>query len=440
MQQFWLISADMGYGHYRAIYPLHEVAYKGYILNANNMPDSSPKEKRLWSRIRLGYEFLSRATKLPLVGVLFLKLLNNLLYIPSLYPLSDGSSSTYQVRYLRNKIRKGLAHSVTSQIMNPELPLITSFYSVAIAAEMSGHKNIYCIICDTDINRVWVSENPAVSRIIYFVPGSVSEKRLNTYGVPTENIKLTGFPLPIELLGNRSLNTLKENLTRRLIALDPECRFYSIYKPSLNAYLEYDKALLKNPCSNKQPLTITFVVGGAGAQKEIGKQIAISLIRKIKEGEVRLNLVAGTRSDICDYFLQLKNELASGNENINIIWSKETGSYFERFNKCLATTDVLWTKPSELTFYCALGLPIIISPPIGPQEKCNRRWLRETGAGLKQLNLRYTNQWLNDLLINGRLAEAAWLGFLKARKCGTFNILDYLEKGSFIESNDPLKR
>ena len=104
------------------------------------------------------------------------------------------------------------------------------------------------------------------------------------------------------------------------------------------------------------------------------------------------------------------------------------------------TTDILWTKPSELSFYCALGIPIIMTPAIGPQEKCNRRWLREIGAGIKQQDPEYANQWLFDLLNRGRLAEAAWNGFLKARKYGTYNIIDFLESGSFTSSNDPLKR
>jgi hypothetical protein len=81
-----------------------------------------------------------------------------------------------------------------------------------------------------------------------------------------------------------------------------------------------------------------------------------------------------------------------------------------------------------------------MTPAIGPQEKFNRRWLRETGAGIKQKNPEFVNQWLFDLLSKGRLAEAAWLGFLKARKFGTYNIIDFLDKGTFVSSNDPLSR
>jgi hypothetical protein len=438
--RFWLISADMGYGHLRAIYPLKNLAYDGEILNANKMPHASVKERRLWNSMLNAYEFVSRAVKLPLIGRFFSGFLDSVLYIPKYYPFSDRSYSTYQVRYLRRRIKNGLTNGVLDQIESPGMPLITSFYAIAIAAEISGHKNIFSIICDTDINRVWVAEKASTSNIVYFASGSVSEQRLISYGVPEEKIQLTGFPLPLELLGNRSLNILKTDLIGRLKTLDPNGIFYNLYKHSINAFLPYEDSIRSVPDSDERCVTITYSVGGAGAQKEIGEKIALSLSKKINDGQVKLNLVAGIRTDVRDYFYNVKKRYAPDNENICIIWANDNNRYFEIFNNCLHTTDILWTKPSELSFYCALGIPIIITPPIGPQEKSNRHWLREIGAGFKQQNPEYTDQWLFDLLKKGRLAEAAWLGFLKARKYGTFNIIDYLEKGSFVKSNDPLKR
>jgi hypothetical protein len=438
--KFWLISADMGYGHQRAIFPLKDLAYDREILNANKMPHASAIERRLWKNMLTTYEFVSRAVKLPLIGRFFSRFLDSLLYIPKYYPFSDRSDSTYQVRYLRRRIKNGLTNSILDQIESPVMPLITSFYTIAIAAEIAGHKKIFCIICDTDINRVWVAENASSSSIVYFASGSVSEQRLISYGVPEENIQLTGFPLPLELLGDRSLNILKNDLIRRLKNLDPDGVFYNLYKHSINAFIPYEESNSIVTDTVERFVTITFSVGGAGAQKEIAEEIVSSLSIKISNGQVRLNLVAGIRTDVRDYFYDVKERYAPDNDNICIIWASDNNRYFELFNNCLHTTDILWTKPSELSFYCALGIPIIITPPIGPQEKCNRHWLREIGAGYKQQNPEYTDQWLFDLLKKGRLAEAAWLGFLKARKYGTYNILDFLENGSFVSSNDPLKR
>lgn len=439
-ENFWLVSADMGYGHQRAIYPLKALSVSGKILNANTSQYATPREHRLWKELLSIYEFMSRAGKLPLIGSFISKMLDRLLYIPKFYPFKDRSNSTLQVRYLKLRIKKGLCKGILEEIKNPNLPVITSFYVSAIAAEMAEHESVYCIICDTDLSRVWVAENARTSSIIYFASGTVSAQRLLSYGVPEKNILLTGFPLPLELLGDRSLDTLKTNLINRLKNLDPNGLFYSLYKHSINAFLRYDENTEISSQSQKRLITITYAVGGAGAQKEIGKQITQSLIKKIHNGEVKLNLVAGTRTELRDYFLKVKTEVADNDSNVQIIWAEDNESYFDAFNQCLHTTDILWTKPSELSFYCALGIPIIMTPAIGPQEKCNRRWLWETGTGFKQRNPEYTDQWLFDLINKGRLAEAAWLGFLKARKYGIYNILDFFEKGTFSSSNDPLKR
>jgi hypothetical protein len=261
-----------------------------------------------------------------------------------------------------------------------------------------------------------------------------------SYGVNERNILLTGFPLPLELLGDRSLNILRKNLQRRLRVLDPEGAFNNLFSHSINAFLKNEENLSEVNDFQKTPLTITYAVGGAGAQKEIGRHIMLSLKKEINEGRVRLNLIAGTRKDLRDYFEKSKFEIVADNINVNILWAGSNDSYFNLFNETLHGTDILWTKPSELSFYCALGIPIIMTPAIGPQEKCNRRWLREIGAGIKQQNPEYTNQWLFDLLRKGRLAEAAWNGFLKGRKFGTYNIIDFLETGTFAASNNPLRR
>jgi hypothetical protein len=437
--KYWLVTAQMGYGHHRAIHPLKALSHESKILNINTSPAATVKERRLWKEMLGMYEFMSRAGKLPLIGGLISRILDRLLYIPKFYPIQDSSNSTFQVRYLRRSIKNGLCNGTLYQIKLPVLPMLTSFYAAAIAAEMELHKEIYCIICDTDINRVWVSEYPAESRIIYFASGTVSAQRLLSYGVPEKNIVLTGFPLPLELIGDRSLNLLRFNLNRRLVNLDPNGSFYDFYKHSINALLHYDNYRLHNLISQDVSVTITYAVGGAGAQKETGRQIAISLADKIKAGEVKLNLIAGTRTELKDYFVKVRSEMGD-NPNIRIIWAKDNETYFDLFNECLKTTDILWTKPSELSLYCALGIPIIMSPAIGPQEKCNQKWLREIGAGFKQQNPELTHQWLFDMINKGRIAEAAWNGFLKARKYGTYNIIDFLENGTFTSSNDPLKR
>ena len=54
------------------------------------------------------------------------------------------------------------------------------------------------------------------------------------------------------------------------------------------------------------------------------------------------------------------------------------------FNALMRETDVLWTKPSELCFYAGLGIPIVMSPPLGAHEEHNQTALMRAGAGYPQ--------------------------------------------------------
>ena len=149
----------------------------------------------------------------------------------------------------------------------------------------------------------------------------------------------------------------------------------------------------------------------------------------LRSGRVRLNLVAGVRPEVRDTFEQVKAEVTPGNGNLRILYGRDKNEYFRAFSSLMREMDILWTKPSELSFYCGLGLPVIVAPTIGCQETYNRRWLLEIQAGIDQEAPEYTAEWLADLLESGRLAEAAWNGYLHVRKTGTFAIRDLLAAG-----------
>ena len=123
-------------------------------------------------------------------------------------------------------------------------------------------------------------------------------------------------------------------------------------------------------------------------------------------------------------------------KNVNILYQEDKLGYFKEFNKILRSTDILWTKPSELTFYSGLGLPIIMSEPIGYQEKYNREWLLEIGAGINSKNPEYVDEWLFDWLASGWLAEAAMQGFMDAPTMGTYNIENIVLHNKISEIED----
>jgi hypothetical protein len=431
----WVVSADMGYGHQRAIYPLRDIADEG-VITVGSSEAISKSEQKLWKRLLNAYEFFSRAKGVPVVGPPFFSMLDSMMRIPSFYPMRNLSNTTFQVNLLESLIEKGLCKGMLEKTSTKNIPIITSFYASAIAADKKGFNKVYCIICDADINRVWVAKDPWESRVEYFAPCGKAAQRLKAYGVSDERIHLTGFPLPSELLGDENLSVLKKDLAQRLFYLDPKGKFWARHGRNVEHFLGKENCVFRND----RKLTITYAVGGAGAQKEIGGQIAKSLKEKLKSGEIRLILIAGIRKEVNEYFESVKKEIDTDGDNVKIIFSESLQEYFDLFNNALRETDILWTKPSELSFYCALGIPILMSPIIGSQEKFNRKWLHEIQAGIRQENPDYTDQWLYDLLNRGTLAESAWDGFLKARKLGTFKIKQVLEKGYLEKVTDPVMR
>jgi hypothetical protein len=434
-EKYWIVTANMGYGHLRATYPLRKYAEDRIIIDGFEI-DVSPKERKRWKRILNIYESFSRAKGIPFIGNYLFNLLDAFLQIPSYYPIRDLSNSTFQVNYLRSNISKGLCSGMLDKVRTKNIPVIASFYASAVAVDLRSFQSVFCIICDADINRVWVAKDPYESRIEYFAPCDKAAQRLRTYGVPTDRIYTTGFPLPEELLGGRELPVLKKNLRKRLAHLDPSERFKTLHGKNVQYFLGNETY---TP-STEDRLTIMYAVGGAGAQKEIGGKIANSLKDDIRGNTVRLILVAGTRKEVRDYFEKVKSDVAPGADGITVIYSEDITTYFDLFNAALANTDILWTKPSELSFYCALGLPIIMTPPIGSQEKFNAKWLYEIQAGIRQENPDYTHEWLFEKLNKGVIAEAAWSGFLKARKLGLYKILDVIRTGKITQDHSPLLR
>ena len=408
----YIISVSMGYGHQRAAFPLRELAPENKVILANDYQAIPEKDRSIWQTSRRLYEFISQFRKIPFFGDFLFFVLDQFQKIQSFYPKRDLSKPNFQLEQTYSLIKKGWGRDLINKLKEKPLPIVSTFFSPAFMAERFGYPgNVFCLICDADVSRSWAPLRPKRSKIKYLVPTSRAAERLKLYRVKPENIFLTGFPLPLENIGTKNLEVLRRDVAQRIVKLDPKRKFFDHYEALIKKYLG------KSPSKVSRPLTIIFAVGGAGAQKELAVQIAKSLAKKIKGKEVKLILVAGIREEVKKYFERKIRGIA-----VEILFEKEIGKYFEQFNKALRKADILWTKPSELSFYCALGLPIIIAPPLGSQEKFNKEWLLQLGAGIPQKNPLFTNEWLFDFLDRGLLAEAALQGFIEAEKLGTINI------------------
>jgi len=317
--------------------------------------------------------------------------------------------------------KRGLLRDLIERLRAKPLPLVCTFFLPAFAAELHDYPGeIYVVVCDADIARVWAPRDPKHSRIKYFAPNGRVVERLKLYGVREENIFLTGFPMPKELVGGEKAEIIKTDLLARICNLDPKRIFWSRYSKTLRAALGGSCLLTRT-----HPLTLTFSVGGAGAQKRIAVEALRAVRTLVRRGKMRVVLVAGTKKAAANYFQESVREMGLNGElgrGVHILYTKTRREYFPAFTKLLRETDILWTKPSELSFYTGLGIPIIMAPPIGSQEDFNRIWIFNVGGGTDQLDPSHMEEWLMDWVNSGALARMAWNGFIEAPTHGAFRI------------------
>jgi len=422
----WIISVSMGYGHQRTAYPLRDFGVGGKTINANDYQGIPKRDKRIWESTRIFYEFMSDFKKIPLVGDFSFYLYNKFQEIPAFYPKRDLSKPTFSLKKIFSVIKKGWGKDLVQKLelnnekLKERLPLITTFFTPAFMAEEFGYSGeIFCVICDADISRAWAPLDPGRSRIKYLAPNSWVADRLTLYGVKPKNIFLAGYPLPLENIGSERMEIVKNDFGQRLLNLDPKKQYLSYYSPLVEKYAGDLRRKMA------RPPTLMFSIGGAGAQKEIAIKALKSLKSRIKDGEMKMILSVGVRKELKDYFFQMADRMGIGRgfeSGLEILFAENIAGYFQKFNQALRKTDVLWTKPSELSFYSALGLPVIVAPTIGSQEDFNRKWLLRIGSGLPQENPKYISQWFFDCLEGGRFAEAAMQGFVEIEKMGVYNI------------------
>ena len=434
----WVVSVEMGFGHQRATHGLSHLA-EGGILVAGSPDVTDPDEVRFWRRIRWSYEFLSRTKSVPAVGPPLFSLLDSILAIPPFYPLRDLSHPSPSNWIVDRFIRQGLGRSLLERVRTPVLPVISTFYAPCHAADQRLECPVFCVPCDADLNRVWVASRPKESRIQYFAPCGRVMRRLRLYGVPDERIFITGFPLPRENVGGPGMDTLKRDMLARMGRLDPRGRFSSVYGATVSSLL----GASPQPSNGREPVTITFAVGGAGAQVEIGMALAQALKPGILDRRFRLILIAGVNPEVerafREYVTHIGLDLAPG-AGVLIVREGDRRAYFDRFNALMRETDILWTKPSELSFYSALGIPIVMAPSIGAQEDKNAQWLLDKGCAVPQDTPLLALEWLDDMLKEGVLAEKALNGFIKNRKLGVYKIEEVLATGTMGRETHPLRR
>jgi hypothetical protein len=320
--------------------------------------------------------------------------------------------------------REGLCRGLVERLLADGRALVTTFYAPAVVADAAGI-DAACVVTDVDVNRVWVPRNPGASRVRYCVPAHRTARRLLAYGVVPRRIHVTGFPLPPGLLGGEGLPVRRRLLADRLRRLDPAGAFAREAGPEARRVLAD-----ADPAAGKAPPHVVFAIGGAGAQRQIAEALVRALSGEIERGALRLTVVAGTRADTraaLDRFLARGGHDRLRGRGLEVMSADTFSEYAARFERLMADADLLWTKPSELVFFGALGLPIVLAPPLGCQERANGAWALRRGAGVLPPPQRMTTQWVKDCLKDGSFARAAWAGASRMPAEGTYRVLDVLD-------------
>ncbi|HVG93428.1 MAG TPA: hypothetical protein VND21_03190, partial [Planctomycetota bacterium] len=417
-------SVTMGYGHLRAAHAIAD-ACDATVLHADRPPFAEDWEVRHWARIRSFYESLSRATAVPFAGRAMQSILDGITAIPRPARAGELAAPSLASRYMASLVERGFGEGIVRHVRDRGVPLVATFYAQAIVADARGHADVVCVVTDADVNRVWAPACAEEGAIRYAAPTARAARRLLAFGVPPERVHRTGFPLPHSLLGDDDV-VARRRLAARLVRLDPRGAFLA--QAPAQARRLRDEA---DPADVAGPLLVAFAIGGAGAQGNVARDLVHGLREPLARGEVRLVLVAGVREDtaktLADHARGAGFEPAEG-APVEVLLAPDVPAYLDRFHALLGAVDLLWTKPSEITFFAATGLPIVLAPPLGVQERANRAWGISRGAALDG-DARDAARFLRRALDDGSLARAAWNGFTRLPRHGTRRILELLRRG-----------
>lgn len=412
-----IAAVAMGFGHLRAAQALAD-EFGVQVTRADRAPLATRWETPIWRLSRRFYEGLSRASQGGAAAFLTKTLLEWITHIDgkgNKAPYSTGSTAIHILDFL---VRNGFCSTAIDKAVSARAPFISTFFVPALAASALGYENAWCVVTDTDVSRAWVPADPEITSLRYLSPSWQATRRLMGYGVPGRSILTTGYPLPGELLGGRDLSALRRNLAQRLARIDPNHHFLSELREEPARELGY------SPTPPSGPLRLTIALGGAGAQARLVENILTALRPGVDEGRFVVHLVVGLHSGSSSTFASLARRYGFDNESVEISCAEDLPSYFTSFNRTLAATDVLWTKPSELSFFAALGIPLLLAPPVGSQERRNREYLLARGVALDAVDPVQIGTLLDSCLGSGTLARLAWNGYRRMPKRGLYRILD----------------
>ncbi len=416
-----LLSIDMGYGHLRAAHALAE-AFDVPVERIDAPPLATADEVRTWDRVRWTYEMCSRLYRHPLLGFAPRRFLDAMTSIRPVDPGPTNPAATRAVRFQAKMIRKGMGDGIVRRMRADGVRMVTTFYTPGLAADYAGLDHTYVVVTDSDVHRVWAPLDPPRTNLHYLAPSERARDRLRSYGVPAARIRYTGFPLPSALVGDETADRLRANLGPRLVRLRAD--------GALRAEVSAAGGVDLPGSAEGTPPRLLLAVGGAGAQTELVGRMVRALGELVREGSLRLTLVAGVRREVADALRgSVRSAHLDGHDGVDVLHEPDFPAYWRAMNEALAGADVLWTKPSEMVFYAGLGLPLVLAPHVGGHERQNPTFALDAEAGIRQGPPERVRAWLSPRLVDGSLARAAWNGYRRLPHHGTRRIAEAVRNG-----------
>ena len=395
--RYIITTALMGFGHLRAA---HNIASYGHatVARVDREPYVGLVDKIVWNGAQNAHTHASREADAK----------NKLLYgwFEGIMNIPEGNSppSMAASRFVHTLGEFGVGRVFFNSLDSQYPTLVHTFYLHAMLSVYRKYPGRnFLLLCDTDFHRVWVPVDPKAGNIEYMVPISKSADRLISYGVPPGKIHVTGFPLPVADTGGKDLSTLSTPLNARRNRLRRD---------------------------SNVPLTVMFPFSGAGAYSNMLAELVKSMVGTIKEGSLRLIVSCGDNERALAGAENLfKHYNLEDSEYTEIIFNKNIFRSFDRFNESLRFTDLIITKPSELVFYAALGIPMVFLPPIGAHEARNREYLIDNGCAVDLPDISEFPRWLEENRVNERLLSLAEEGNRNLPKTGVFEIDELVTGG-----------
>lgn len=391
----------MGFGHYRISMAIASAAkhmgFTPYWFDLHSFKETTGG--KVIAHLNDLYSMGSRwSQKYPLFNKLYWEPLNSEGFKKLSYNALDQEMATLMTPVFRE--------------LPKELPYVATHVWPAQAAVHAGVKKVVNVIPDNwpmalhlAEGSIHVVQTPS-SYFGYRTLKNMNKSQINQ-SIPGDKIQMVGHYIDHELVSN----------------------------------LESDTASRLARVREKKAKRFLITVGGAGAQKEIFVQIIKTLIPYIKKNKAVLHLNVGDHLKVWEGLCQDIPELDSlatkhfddwkdtqkfaehaldqEVSGIHAFYHKDIFAAVYSTNLLMRSSDVLITKPSELSFY---PIPKLLIKRVGGHEAWGAVRSAEIGDGtLECESVGLTVQMLELLLNSDDILTHMCQNILKANKIGVYN-------------------